>query len=180
MNIEKEVLESVVVSIVFEDSNKELLDIDEIFKKTNREFPEMLKNLNLDISFDFSNRDIKKLYTTQFLLTFVEYIKNRNRTEKLYLFSNQLTKDAFRNRLIHKLKTIFGFTVLEQIKDLNEIFEKITESDCETVSHVELFLNTERKLKSLKQIKKYLNKNGLTYLNDVYFNELSNKLCLFV
>jgi hypothetical protein len=180
MNIEKEVLESIVVSIVFEDSNKELLDIDEIFKKTNKEFPEMLKSLNLEISFDFSNRDIKKLYTTKFLLTFIEYIKTRQRTEKLYLFSNQLTKDTFRNRLIHKLKTIFGFTVFEQLCELNDIFQKISESDCETSEKVELFLNTERKLKSLKQIKKYLDKNGLTYLNDVYFNELSNKLCLFV
>jgi hypothetical protein len=100
MNIQREKIDDTVVSIVFESKNQELLDIDNIFVQTNRNFAKLLTSLGITIDFDFKKRDNVRLYTNEFIQTFVEFIKNRTRSEKLSIYSNLLKKDAFRNRLV--------------------------------------------------------------------------------
>jgi hypothetical protein len=180
MNIQREKINDTVVSIVFESKNQELLDIDDIFVQTNRNFAKLLTSLGIIIDFDFKKRDNVRLYTNEFIQTFVEFIKNRTRTEKLSIYSNLLTKDAFRNRLVRKLKTMFGFNVLETHEDLTILFERLENKECAAVFMVESFLNLERKCKSFKYIKKYFEKHGFKFLNDVYFKDFTNKLCLFI
>jgi|694.fasta_scaffold00065_33 hypothetical protein len=170
---------NLTVSLIFEKENKEMVDIDYIFKKTNDNFCVYLNNLSLPINFDFRNRDNKKIYMNEFIKTFTHYVKFRENKEKLYFYSNILTKDDFRNKLVLKLKTLFGITILEDYKSLENISTLMEIGCCDTVTKIINFLNQERKVKSFKQIKKYLEKNGFVYLNDVYFNDFSNKLRLF-
>lgn len=180
MQTHREKIDDIVVSIVFENKNKELFDIDEIFKETNKNFVKFLNSLSIVVDFDFKKGDNRKLYTNEFIKTFVEFIKNRERSEKLYFFSNILTKDDFRNRLLSKLKTIFGFNVLESYDDLTTFYEKLKLVDCNAVTELDTFFLQDRKCKSLKSMKKYFEKHGYVYLNDVYFNDFANKLCLFI
>jgi hypothetical protein len=100
---------NLTVSLIFEKENKEMVDIDYIFKKTNDNFCVYLNNLSLPINFDFRNRDNKKIYMNEFIKTFTHYVKFRENKEKLYFYSNILTKDDFRNKLVLKLKTVLLF-----------------------------------------------------------------------
>jgi hypothetical protein len=179
MHFIKKTTNNSTISLIFEKENKEIVDIDYIFKKTNDNFCIYLNNLSLPITFDFKNRDNKKIYMNEFIKTFTHYVKFRENKEKLYFYSNPLTKDDFRNKLILKLKTLFGITILQDYKNLENIATLLEIGCCETVTKLINFLNEERKIKSFKQIKKYLEKNGFVYLNDVYFNDFSNKLRLF-
>jgi hypothetical protein len=180
MSVLREKINDDIVSIIFESKNKEIIDIDQIFKDTNRNFAKLLDELGLKVDFDFKKSDNKKLYTHEFIKTFMEYIKNRSRTEKILIYSNMLSKDDFRNRLVKKLKTIFGFNLMESYEDMNIFYENIEKQDCLTMTSLDIFLNETRKCKSFKSIKKYFEKNGLTYLNDTYFKDFTNKLCLFI
>lgn len=180
MNVIKEKVGDSIVSIVFESKNREFIDIDEIFRDTNKNFAVLLKSMSLNVDFDFNKVHNKRLYTHEFIRTFMEYIKNRTRSEKIIIFSNVLTKDVFRNRLVKKLKTIFGFIILESYEDMNVLYDNIIKRDCLTITAVDNILESARKCKSFKNIVNYFEKNGLSYLNDVYFKDFTNKLCLFV
>jgi hypothetical protein len=180
MNIQREKIDDLVVSLIFEHRNQEIIDIDEIFKQTNRNFAKLLDTLGIKVDFNFKKRDNVRLYTNEFIETFVEFIKNRNRSEKLSIYSNILTKDDFRNRLVKKLKTMFGFNILETYDDMTVLYNRLEENECETVTLVENFLNKERKCKSFKHVKKYFEKHGYKFLNDTYFKDFTNKLCLFI
>ena len=180
MNIEREKIDDDVISLIFQSRNQEIIDIDEIFKQTNRNFAKLLTSLHIKVDFNFKNKDNCRLYTHEFIQTFVEYIKNRSRSEKLSIYSNSLTKDSFRNRLVKRLKTMFGFNILETYEDLTILFDKLENRDCETVTMVDNFLNLPRKCKSFKHVKKYFEKHGYKFLNDTYFKDFTNKLCLFI
>jgi hypothetical protein len=180
MPVNLENIENYVTSMIFESRNQEILDIDEIFKQTNRNFAKLLTSLSMEVDFNFKNKNNVRLYTNEFIQTFVEFIKSRKRTEKLNIYSNILTKDAFRNRLVKKLKTMFGFNILETCHDMTTIFDNFQNGDCETVTMIENFLNQPRKCKSYKHVKKYFEKHGYKFLNDSYFQDFTNKLCLFV
>lgn len=180
MNIQREKIDDIVVSLIFERTNQELIDIDDIFKETNKNFAKLLISLGLEIDFNFKKRDNTRLYTNEFIQTFVEFIKNRERKEKLCIYSNILTKDEFRNRLVKKLRTIFGFSILESCVDMTSLYENLQKGDCVTTTMVENFLNSPKKCKSYKHIKKYFEKHGYNFLNDTYFQDFTNKLCLFV
>lgn len=180
MNLSIEKINNDIVSVIFKSYNREILDIDTIFKQTNQNFTKLLDDLGLIVDFDFKKTNNKKLYTHEFIKTFMEYIKNRSRTEKLLIYSNTLTKDDFRNKLVKKLKAIFGFNVMESVEDMSVFYKKIKNQDCLTMTSLDMFLNQNKKCKSFKSISKYFEKNGLTYLNDTYFKDFTNKLCLFI
>ena len=172
MNIEI-IGEEIISSIKFPDIQKELVDIDTIFRKTNKSFPRLLESMGLIASFDFTKRNNKKLYTHEFIKTFVEFLKEKHTT--LYFFSNTLTKDAFRNTLIRKLKRIFGVLVWEDCQSISELAHRLQKRDCDVFSSMEIFLNTPHVV-NFRKIKRNLDKEGLTYLHDVYFENLSNKM----
>jgi hypothetical protein len=96
---------------------------------------------------------------------------------KLYFYSNNLTKDKFRNVLLKKLKTIFGFRVLEDVMDFSEVVEKFEDNDCELIPRLEVFFQNNSRPKTFKHIKKFLEKEGLKNMGD-YFKEVSNKILI--
>lgn len=180
MKVQVEKSDDSVISLIFASENKEIVDIDQILVDTNINFIKLVISLGLPVDFNFKNRDNIRLYTNEFIHTFVEFIKNRNRSEKLYIYSNISSKDDFRNKLVRKLKTMFGFNLLELQFDMNALYNKLEIGDCDVVTTVECFLNSDRKCKSYRYIKRYFEKNGYKFLNDTYFKDFTNKLCLFI
>lgn len=170
--------ESYTISIQFDDIQKELVDIDEIFRQTNKHFAILLEDLGLVPTFDFDIKNNRTLYTHQFLHSICEYIKSRNNSHTLYFFNNSLTKDKFRNKLLKKIKTIFGFMIWDDSKSIDRFMECIDNNLCVDVNALEIFFNSEKNKKSLKHIKKYLQKEGLQFLNDTYFQEIANKMII--
>lgn len=165
-------------SIIFHDRYVVFTDIDSLFRETNIYFAKLLKDLFMDVSFDFTNKNNKTIYTHAFLNIVCEHIKNEKLNYKLFFYSNNLTKDPFRNSLLKKIKTIFGFKILEGVMDFSEVIEKIQSEDAELIPKLEIFFNKVEKPKTFKHIKKYMEKTGLKAMNDVYFKDLSNKMMI--
>jgi hypothetical protein len=168
--------EEIVTSIKFPEIKKEMVDIDTIFRETNKTYPILLESLGLITTFDFTKRSYKRLYTHEFIKTFVEFIKNRGEYTT-YFFSDSLTKDPFRNSLIKKLKRIFGVLIWEDFQSISDFSEKLVHMDCGIQTGLELFFNSPHEV-NFRKIKKNLDKEGLTYLHDIYFENVANKLHL--
>lgn len=99
--------------------------------------------------------------------------------EPSYFFSDTSTKDKVRNTLINKIKRIFAVSVWEAPYDIETFKRKIINRDCCVIEGLDIFIASRRTPK-FKTIKKHLEKEGLTFLNDVYFEDLENKLALYI
>ncbi len=156
---------------------KEIIDIDDLFKDTNENFTFLLQNLGLNATFDFSKRNNQKLYTHEFIKTITEFLKHVTHRDFIF-FSNALTKDKFRNQLLNKIRKIFKIKILEGNYDLDHLEFLIRKRDAATISGLEMMF-LDRKPPSFKKICKYLEKEGLTFLNEKYFQEVINKMIIY-
>ena len=163
--------------IIFHDDRIIFADIDTLFRETNIHFAKILRGMFIDVTFDFSVKYNRSIYKHAFLKTVCEHISSQEFNYRLCFYSNSLTKDKFRNTLLKKLKTIFGFKVLEDVMDFSEIIEKIENKDCELIPRLQLFFQKDTKPKTFKHIVKYLDKEGLKDMGD-YFKEVSSKLLI--
>lgn len=175
MNIGR-ICEENYISIIFYDKNIILTDIDNLFKETNRYFSNILKSMYIDVTFDFSNKTNQIIYTHAFIHTVCEFIRNNSINMKHYFYSNNLTKDPFRLKLLKKLKSIFGFKIYAHVIDFTDLGNKIEDNNCELISELEVFFSKDHKFKSFKHIVKYMEKTGLKELNDNYFQDVANKM----
>jgi hypothetical protein len=148
-----------------------------MFRDTNENFTYLLNNLGLTATFDFSKRNNKKLYTHEFIKTVTEFLKYNTHRDFIF-FSNALTKDKFRNQLLSKVRKIFKIRIWEGNYDLEHLEYLIQIRDATIISGLEMmFLN--RKPPSFKKISKYLEREGLIFLNEKYFQEVINKMIIF-
>jgi hypothetical protein len=157
--------------------NKRIIDIDEIFKETNDNFAMLLENLGLTVNFDFSKRNNKKLYTHEFIKTFTEFLKYNQ--QDFIFFSNLLTKDKFRNQLLSKIRRIFKINIIEKNFGMENLEYLLKIWNAEIISEFESAFQN-RKPPSFRKISKYLEKEGLIFLNEQYFQEVVNKMIIFV
>jgi len=157
--------------------NKRIIDIDEIFKETNDNFTMLLENLGLTVNFDFSKRNNKKLYTHEFIKTFTEFLKYNQ--QDFIFFSNLLTKDKFRNQLLGKIRRIFKINIIEKNFGMENLEYLLKIWNAEIISEFESAFQN-RKPPSFRKISKYLEKEGLIFLNEQYFQEVVNKMIIFV
>lgn len=155
-----------------------MYDIDILFRQTNRKYCELLHSFGLDPDFNFSKRNNKKFYTHEFIKNFVEFLKTCDQKQTLSFYSNPINKDKFRNQLISKLKNTFNILVWEYDMDLQEFYFELNKNGAELTSRLELFFEQKRN-PSFRKIKKNLEREGLINLNDVYFENIYNKMCLF-
>ncbi len=176
MNIEK--IDGPIISARFHDIFKELVDIDFIFLETNKFYVRYFLELGQSATFNFKDKYNQNVYTNEFIKIICEFIKNRNCDYNLFFYCNTSNKDVFRNKLIKKLKSLFGFRIWEDAGTLDEFVTKVNGNDCSTITGLEIFFDGDQRLKSFKQIKKNLQKLGLIYLNDVYFEELHTKMAI--
>jgi hypothetical protein len=163
--------------IIFHDERIVFTDIDTLFRETNIFFAKILKGMFIDVTFDFSKKYNRIIYTHTFLKTVCEHISSQVLNYRLYFYSNSLTKDKFRNTLLKKLKSIFGFKILEDVMDFSEIIEKIKINDCELIPRLEIFFQKDTKPKTFKHIKRYLEKTGLKDMG-THFTDVANKISL--
>jgi len=157
--------------------NKKIIDIDEVFKETNETFAILLENLGLTATFDFSKRNNQKLYTHEFIKTFTEFLKYTQ--QDFVFFSNTLTKDKFRNQLLKKVRRIFKINIIEKNFDFEKLEYLLKILNAEMISELEMAFQN-RKTPSFRKISKYLEKEGLTFLNEQYFQEVINKMTILI
>ena len=157
--------------------NKKIIDVDEVFKETNENFAMLLENLGLTATFDFSKRNNQKLYTHEFIKTFTEFLKYTQ--QDFVLFSNTLTKDKFRNQLLKKVRRIFKINIIEKNFDFEKLEYLLKILNAEMISELEMAFQN-RKTPSFRKISKYLEKEGLTFLNEQYFQEVINKMTILI
>jgi len=167
-----------ITSVKFHSKKNEIIDIDSIFRQANVNYASLLERMGLPLRYDFSKRNDKKLYTHEFIKTFMDFLQTRNDYTPFF-FSNQYTKDKTRNILINKLRRIFGIRVWEDTQTLSELFDKLENLDCDVVTGLEMFFDKVPK-KDFRKIRKYLEKEGLINLNEVYFDNLKNKMGVMV
>jgi len=157
--------------------NKKIIDVDEVFKETNENFAMLLENLGLTATFDFSKRNNQKLYTHEFIKTFTEFLKYTQ--QDFVFFSNTLTKDKFRNQLLKKVRRIFKINIIEKNFDFEKLEYLLKILNAEMISELEMAFQN-RKTPSFRKISKYLEKEGLTFLNEQYFQEVLNKMTILI
>lgn len=157
--------------------NKKIIDVDEVFKETNENFAMLLENLGLTATFDFSKRNNQKLYTHEFIKTFTEFLKYTQ--QDFVFFSNTLTKDKFRNQLLKKVRRIFKINIIEKNFDFEKLEYLLKIWNAEMISELEMAFQN-RKTPSFRKISKYLEKEGLTFLNEQYFQEVINKMTILI
>ncbi len=162
-------------NIIFHDFRIVFTDIDTLFRETNIFFSKILKGMFIDVTFDFSVKYNRTIYKHAFLKIICNHVQSQELNYKLYFYSNNLTKDKFRNTLLKKFKTIFGFKVLDDVMDFSEIIDKIEDNDCELIPRLEVFFQNNSRPKTFKHIKRYLENEGLKDMGD-YYKEVSNKL----
>jgi hypothetical protein len=157
--------------------DKQIIDIDEVFKETNENFAILLENLGLTATFDFSKRNNQKLYTHEFIKTFTEFLKY-TRIDFVF-FSNTLTKDKFRNQLLKKVRRIFKINIIEKNYDFEKLEYLLKILNAEVISEFESAFQNKQ-TPSFRKISKYLEKEGLTFLNEQYFQEVTNKMTILI
>lgn len=163
--------------IIFHDERIIFTDIDTVFRETNIFFAKILRAMFIDVTFDFSKSYNKTIYSHAFLKIVCEHIISQESNYRLCFYSNSLTKDKFRNSLLRKLKSIFGFKILEDVMDFSEVIEKIETNDAQLTPRLEIFFQKDTKPKSFKHIKKYLEKTGLKDMG-THFSDVANKMSL--
>lgn len=165
------------MSRIYFRNNRQIIDIDEVFKETNDNFAILLENLGLTTTFDFSKRNNQKLYTHEFIKTFTEFLKY-TRIDFVF-FSNTLTKDKFRNQLLKKIRRIFKINIIEKNYDFEKLEYFLKIWNAEVISELEMAFEN-RQTPSFRKISKYLEKEGLTFLNEQYFQEVTNKMTILI
>lgn len=160
---------------IFKKHNIYVYDIDSIFIKTNKQVCQYLIDHGLPLSFDYSIKDNQRMYIHHFLIILCNFLlENPNKTRMVF-YSNTLTKDPFRNKVIEKVKKIFGFKIWEGVWTHNEFIKILKDKKVEIIDDFELFITKESKPKSFKHIKKFLEKEGFKSL-DTYFKDIANKM----
>jgi hypothetical protein len=136
-----------------------------------------LINTGLPLTFDFSKKDNQKIFKHYFINLLCEFIMENPHNCKMIFYSNTLTKDPFRNKVITDIKKIFGFKIYEGVWSHSD-FLKVIKGNSVTVDEFELFVQEESKPKTFKHIKKFLEKDGYKALNDTYFKDIANKMLI--
>jgi len=178
MNIEV-VLNDDISVVAFHDTQTILVNIDFLFKDANSYYSSILLSMYLTPEYDFSCSWDKSLYTHAFIITICEYIKKNSSPYKVCFYSYNGTKDTFRNKLISKVKKIFGFKILERDESFSDFAQKIEMRDASVIQMLEVFFAQTTKPKTFKYIKRYTKQHGLKTLKDEYFKDIANKMILF-
>lgn len=164
---------------IYTKHNIYIYDIDQLFIKTNKMVARYLINMGLPLTFDFSKKDNQNIFIHYFLVVLCDFIVENPKQRKMIFYSNTLTKDPFRNKVIGKVKKIFGFKIWEGVWTHHEFLRILDfNKSVEVIDQFELFLQQESQPKSFRHIKKFLEKEGFKALNDTYFKDIVNKMAI--
>lgn len=155
-------------------------DLGVLFKRTNVLFFNYITELGLDL--DLSKKDQQKIYFHYFVKNLCDEILQDTtyNNSKIVFYINLWDICDIHKKMIKKIISIFGFKIFQHHYSLEEFIGRLETKECEVVDQFEIFLNKESKPKSFRHIKKYLDKEGLTYLSDTYFQDIANKMSVCV
>lgn len=163
---------------IFTKHNIYIYDIDQLFIKTNKMVAQYMMSCGLPLTFDFSKKDNQKIFIHYFLVVLCDFIVENPNNCKMVFYSNTLTKDPFRNKVIDKVKKIFGVKIWEGLWSHAEFLKILKGKHVDIIDNFELFIQEETKPKSFRHIKKFLEKEGFKALNDSYFQDISHKMTI--
>lgn len=153
-------------------------DIDNTFILTNKNIGTYCQSVGLPLAFDFKNKNNRSLYKHFFIQNVCEFIKQYSSNKRTIFYNNTTTKDPFRQQLVEKIRRIFGIKIFHGTWDYSTFCNLLKNSDTFLTEQMDILINCDCKPKNFKHIKKYLEKEGLTHLNDTYFQELSNMMTI--
>ena len=158
--------------------NEKIIKIVSFNKVLNNTIEDLYKMTEkLDLQLDINHPTIKLLFFHNLTLSIVHYLKEC-KEDKIIFFTSKNVYNKSINSIIRKLKNIFGIVLWEENKSFDEFCEDLMKFDCKLISKLETLSNKESKVKSFKRIKKELQKNGLSYLEKIFFQNLQNKYIL--
>jgi len=158
--------------------NIRIIDINRVFGYANYKFYQETQKLGLGLNFDFSKPNNKRLYTHCFLISICDLI-GENSGFRVVLFRNTINMEKnFIDKLVKKTKTIFGFDIVECDMSFDDFAAGLVKDSGELVQKIEQIINFDKKPKTFKHIKRYFAQNGLTYLDDVFFEDIRNKMMI--
>ena len=168
----------VIQTIHFTHKNVVIEDIDNTFKLTNKSISLYCKQVGLPLTFDFRDKNNRAIYKNYFILHICEFIKQYSCNRRTIFYNNLTSKDPFRQKLVEKIRRIFGIKVFHGTWDYSTFCDLLKTSDTFLTEQMDILINCDCKPKNFKHIKKYLEKEGLYHLNDIYFQELANMMTI--
>jgi hypothetical protein len=164
--------------VLLKEKNIRIINIDKVFKNTNLKYYNNFEKFGLNLSFDFSLINNRRLYTHHYLMEICDLIKINSDTKLLFYRNTINMEKNFIDKLIKKTKTIFGLDIIECDMTFDNYVASLVKNSGNSVQIIDKILYTDKKPKTFKHIKKYLHQNGLTYLDNVFFNDSRNKMIL--
>jgi hypothetical protein len=139
-----------------------------------------------DIKCDFSKKDIKSLFYHSVITILCDVLTGndiRGKRKILYIGDTSCTGSDMNVQttgefIIKKIQTLLPF----QVVDVNRVsfneFKKSDDYNHIVDHHIALDMEYDKTKYSLQKLKGFLKRNGLKYLDDVYFKQLHTKLAL--
>jgi hypothetical protein len=149
-------------------------NLGEAFKATNIDFYQYITNIGLEL--DLSKKDQQKIYLHHFIIYICNRLKCHN--EKIVFHINTFEICDIHVKMIKKIKQIFGIRIWESPYSLETFMDKLHNNEVEVKDPFEMWLHVDNKPKSFRHIKKYLDKEGFTFLSDTHFKDLTNKIAI--
>jgi uncharacterized Fe-S center protein len=167
------ITEDSLVEIIFKNYDKRLVDIDFLFRNTVKTYSAMMVSLGVPVSYDFSDRTNKRFFTNEFVKNYISLCKESE--YQLVFYINTTNTNKFQMNLVKKLKTIFGNIFIERPYELSMMMDNYDNGNVETIEMLE-FLFSKSSQRNLKKIKSFFKREGLTFLHDVYIENINNKM----
>lgn len=153
-------------------------NLQDTFVLTNKMVGNYCQQSGIPLSFNFNNKNNKALYKNYFIYNICELIKNYSNKQKTIFYNDITAIDPFRQKLVNKMRQILGIKVFSGTWNYSDFCTLLKTNDTFCTEQLDILIECDCKPKSFKHIKKYLEKEGLIYLNDSYFEELSNMMTI--
>lgn len=132
----------------------------------------------LNIDFNFKNKDIQKIFYNAFIYTLCEYIKNNKNT--IFFFS--VCQNKYFTYIVNKCKLMLPIQVYTKDLKFDQIISKYEEGEAEIRCDLEKIIQNLGTFKNtaftFKRLTNFLKKNELVFLKTAYFTQHQIKLAL--
>lgn len=133
-----------------------------------------------NISFDFKNKDIKKIFYNAFVFTLCEFLKSSKR-KNIFYFNSESDKKQYLY-IVNRCKVLLPIYIYINNLPFADIAELIKADDLEVCSSVDKIILKSKEFNfqkfTFKRLSNFLKKNELVFLRDVYFTQHQIKLAL--
>lgn len=151
-------------------------DLGELFTKTNSDVYDGITSLGLEV--DPTDKDQQKIYYHHLLVNLCEMIKHSIGNGKVVFYCNEWDCTPLQKKMIKNIRRLFGFKIWIYPLTFHEFTEKLRVYDLPIMDKLEVYIFSDKKPKSMKVIKKNLEKDGFKSLVNDYFECIGNKMAV--